>query len=265
MSSGPTKFAWKFLVNHVTKDYKYYITRVGWDVAAPLTRATFETAPFCVVDGGMTEPPALDEHTCNVPTREGYHIILSVWDVGDTSNSFFNVIDAMFSGGGSPPVPVPVPVPTALCLCLCRPHLRHLLSCARCWRLCTACTLRVCRTLPAARSRQVRPVLCTTHTTHSVCRVHRRLRHHRQHHLSQHRRHQHQQQQHHRPFPSARLMCNVSTLRASRTVPVARGRQVPRVQPTTRTTHSACEHIATPLLTLPFYAASMTASSVHRY
>ena len=109
MSSGPTKFAWKFLVNHVTKDYKYYITRVGWDVAAPLTRATFETAPFCVVDGGMTEPPALDEHTCNVPTREGYHIILSVWDVGDTSNSFFNVIDAMFSGGASPPVPVPVP------------------------------------------------------------------------------------------------------------------------------------------------------------
>ena len=117
MSSGPTKFAWKFLVNHVTKDYKYYITRVGWDVAAPLTRATFETAPFCVVDGGMTEPPALDEHTCNVPTREGYHIILSVWDVGDTSNSFFNVIDAMFSGGASPPVPVPTapvpaPVPT---------------------------------------------------------------------------------------------------------------------------------------------------------
>ena len=116
MSSGPTKFAWKFLVNHVTKDYKYYITRVGWDVAAPLTRATFETAPFCVVDGGMTEPPALDEHTCNVPTREGYHVILSVWDVGDTSNSFFNVIDAMFSGGASPPVPAPVPtvpVPTS--------------------------------------------------------------------------------------------------------------------------------------------------------
>ena len=116
VSSGPTKFAWKFLVNHVTKDYKYYITRVGWDVAAPLTRATFETAPFCVVDGGMTEPPALDEHTCNVPTREGYHIILSVWDVGDTSNSFFNVIDAMFSGGASPPAPVPtvpVPVPTS--------------------------------------------------------------------------------------------------------------------------------------------------------
>ena len=116
MSSGPTKFAWKFLVNHVTKDYKYYITRVGWDATAPLTRATFETAPFCVVDGGMTEPPILDEHTCNVPTREGYHIILSVWDVGDTSNSFFNVIDAMFSGGASPPAPVPtapVPVPTA--------------------------------------------------------------------------------------------------------------------------------------------------------
>ena len=108
VTSGPTKFAWKFLVNHVTKDYKYYITHAGWDSAAPLTRATFETEPFCVVDGGMVEPPAIDEHTCNVPTREGYHIILSVWDVGDTTNSFFNVIDALFSGA-SPPVPVPAP------------------------------------------------------------------------------------------------------------------------------------------------------------
>ena len=123
MSGGATKFTWTFNANHVTKDYTYYMTRAGWNPNAPLTRATFEDAPFCVVDGGMKQPPMTTDHTCNVPTLEGYHIILSVWDVGDTSNSFFNVIDVMFSGGGgggggSPPVPVPtapvpVPVPTA--------------------------------------------------------------------------------------------------------------------------------------------------------
>ena len=118
MSGGATKFTWTFNANHVTKDYTYYMTRAGWNPNAPLTRATFEDAPFCVVDGGMKMPPMTTDHTCNVPTLEGYHIILSVWDVGDTSNSFFNVIDVMFSGGGggSPPVPVPtapVPVPTS--------------------------------------------------------------------------------------------------------------------------------------------------------
>ena len=107
MSGGATKFTWTFNANHVTKDYTYYMTRAGWNPNAPLTRATFEDAPFCVVDGGMKQPPMTTDHTCNVPTLEGYHIILSVWDVGDTSNSFFNVIDVMFSGGGSPPVPVP--------------------------------------------------------------------------------------------------------------------------------------------------------------
>ena len=102
MSGGATKFTWTFNANHVTKDYTYYMTRAGWNPNAPLTRATFEDAPFCVVDGGMKQPPMTTDHTCNVPTLEGYHIILSVWDVGDTSNSFFNVIDVMFSGGACP-------------------------------------------------------------------------------------------------------------------------------------------------------------------
>ena len=120
MSGGATKFTWTFnkQANHVTKGYTYYMTRAGWNPNAPLTRATFEDAPFCVVDGGMKKPPMTTDHTCNVPTLEGYHIILSVWDVGDTSNSFFNVIDVMFSGGVSPPVPVPTvpaPVPTTPC------------------------------------------------------------------------------------------------------------------------------------------------------
>ena len=118
MSGGATKFTWKLTANHVTKGFTYYMTRAGWNPNAPLTRATFEDAPFCVVDGGMQQPPKTTDHTCNVPTLEGYHIILSVWEVGDTSNSFFNVIDVMFSGGIRPPVPVPVPttpvpVPTA--------------------------------------------------------------------------------------------------------------------------------------------------------
>ena len=33
-------------------------------------------------------------HKINVPTdRSGYHVILAVWDVADTANAFYNVID----------------------------------------------------------------------------------------------------------------------------------------------------------------------------
>jgi chitin-binding protein len=35
-------------------------------------------------------------HTCNVPVRHGYQIILGVWEIGDTSNSFYNVVDVKF-------------------------------------------------------------------------------------------------------------------------------------------------------------------------
>lgn len=55
-------------------------------------------------------------HECFVPSRSGYHVILAVWDVGDTSSSFYNAIDVNFDSGPSafggsgttPDVPNPV-------------------------------------------------------------------------------------------------------------------------------------------------------------
>ncbi|MCV6020601.1 lytic polysaccharide monooxygenase, partial [Escherichia coli] len=49
-------------------------------------------------DGNMVQPPKQMSHQCNVPEREGYHVILAVWDVGDTAASFYNVIDVKFDG-----------------------------------------------------------------------------------------------------------------------------------------------------------------------
>ena len=33
---------------------------------------------------------------CNIPERSGYQIILGVWDIADTGNAFYQVIDAEF-------------------------------------------------------------------------------------------------------------------------------------------------------------------------
>lgn len=70
----------------------------------PLTRASFDLTPFCVIDGNMVQPPKQVTHNCTLPERTGYQLILGVWEVGDTSNSFYNIIDAKFKDGSQPPL-----------------------------------------------------------------------------------------------------------------------------------------------------------------
>lgn len=105
VSSGPMSFSWTFTANHVTKGWRYYITKPGWNPNVRLSRAAFETQPFCQADGGMRQPPKLVTHQCQLPARSGYHLVLGVWEVGDTPNSFYNLVDLMFSDGGSTPNP----------------------------------------------------------------------------------------------------------------------------------------------------------------
>lgn len=100
IQSGAQNFEWTFTANHVTKDWKYYITKADWNPNQPLARSSFDLTPFCVVDGNMVQPPKRVSHLCNVPEREGYQVILAVWDVGDTAASFYNVIDVKFEGDG---------------------------------------------------------------------------------------------------------------------------------------------------------------------
>lgn len=98
IQSGLQTFAWTFTAAHITKDWKYYITKPNWNPNQTLSRSSFDLNPFCVIDGNMQRPLSGIQHQCDVPTREGYHVILAVWDIGDTANSFYNVIDVQFSG-----------------------------------------------------------------------------------------------------------------------------------------------------------------------
>ncbi|USD40086.1 N-acetylglucosamine-binding protein GbpA [Vibrio sp. SCSIO 43135] len=96
ITAGIQNFEWTFTVNHVTRDWKYYITQPNWNPNGVLARSSFDLTPFCVIDGGMVQPPMRVVHQCDVPEREGYHVILAVWDVGDTDKAFYNVIDVNF-------------------------------------------------------------------------------------------------------------------------------------------------------------------------
>ena len=101
---GPFAISWTFTANHVTRNWRYYLTKQDWNPNQPLTRASFDLTPFCVIDGNMVQPPKQVTHNCILPERTGYQVILGVWEVGDTSNSFYNIIDAKFKDGSQPPL-----------------------------------------------------------------------------------------------------------------------------------------------------------------
>lgn len=109
ISSGPITFHWTLTAAHATTSWKYYITKPNWNPNAALTRDSFDLTPFCSVDYNGKRPPFSYSDNCNVPVRSGYHVILAVWEIADTANAFYNVIDVNFSGSN----PVDTDPPTA--------------------------------------------------------------------------------------------------------------------------------------------------------
>lgn len=96
ITPGTTTFHWTIEANHATTSWKYYITKQNWNPDEPLTRASFDLTPFCSVDYKGKQPPHSYSDTCDVPSRTGYQVILAVWEIADTANAFYNVIDVDF-------------------------------------------------------------------------------------------------------------------------------------------------------------------------
>src|SRR5699024_3626824 len=68
----------------------------NWDPNSPLKRSDLEL--FCSIDDGGKRPDFTVEHDCIIPDRDGYHVILAYWEVADTANAFYQVIDDNFDG-----------------------------------------------------------------------------------------------------------------------------------------------------------------------
>ncbi|MGL5085467.1 MAG: lytic polysaccharide monooxygenase [Clostridium sp.] len=99
MKGGENTFNWTLTAPHRTKEWKYYITKKGWDVNDKLERSDFEEIER--FDGKNEIPQKTVTHTINVPTdREGYYVILGVWEIADTGNAFYQVMDVDLSNDG---------------------------------------------------------------------------------------------------------------------------------------------------------------------
>lgn len=92
LATGAQKFTWTYTAPHATSQWRYYITKQGWNQNAPLTRSELELIATVKHDGS----PASNNltHTVNIPAnRSGYHVVYAVWDVADTENAFYNAVD----------------------------------------------------------------------------------------------------------------------------------------------------------------------------
>ncbi|MFI1165277.1 lytic polysaccharide monooxygenase [Streptomyces sp. NPDC020801] len=90
-------FRWQFTAMHATTDFKYYVTRQGWNQNHALTRADLDTTPFLTVPYGGRRPPATLSHSGTLPGGlSGHHMIVAVWTIADTGNAFYACSDVTF-------------------------------------------------------------------------------------------------------------------------------------------------------------------------
>ncbi|UGY94288.1 lytic polysaccharide monooxygenase auxiliary activity family 9 protein [Streptomyces gobiensis] len=90
-------FTWRNTAPHRTTDYRYFITRNGYNPNRPLTRADLEPAPFLTVPMGGRQPGTTESHSGTIPSgKSGKHMILAVWNIYDTGNAFYACSDVRF-------------------------------------------------------------------------------------------------------------------------------------------------------------------------
>ncbi|WP_416172783.1 lytic polysaccharide monooxygenase [Enterobacter asburiae] len=106
-SAEMLKISWYYSAQHDTRRWNYFITRKDWNPNLPLSRAQFEDQPFYKVElneqpywsnHAALNPPQPTVHDVMLPQRSGYHVILAVWEVANTGNAFYHVIDLNFTG-----------------------------------------------------------------------------------------------------------------------------------------------------------------------
>ncbi|MFC4336762.1 lytic polysaccharide monooxygenase [Salininema proteolyticum] len=102
-SGGQVGIGWNYTANHATSKWEYYITKDGWSPLDPLSRDQLEAEPFATVDYDGSKPPKQHVDTIDLPQKSGQHVIYAVWEIADTTNSFYQCIDVDFSGDGGDP------------------------------------------------------------------------------------------------------------------------------------------------------------------
>lgn len=92
IGTGPLSLTWTLTARHSTANWQYYMTKKGWNPNQPLDIKNFDLIGQVNDNGAI--PASSVTHNITVPTdREGYNVILAVWNINDTVNAFYQAID----------------------------------------------------------------------------------------------------------------------------------------------------------------------------
>ncbi|MEU0029834.1 lytic polysaccharide monooxygenase [Streptomyces sp. NPDC006335] len=90
-------FRWQFTAMHATTDFKYYVTKPGWNQNHNLARSDLNLTPFLTVPYNGQRPPSTLSHSGTLPSGlSGRHVIVAVWTIADTANAFYACSDVTF-------------------------------------------------------------------------------------------------------------------------------------------------------------------------
>ncbi|XUL88365.1 lytic polysaccharide monooxygenase auxiliary activity family 9 protein [Streptomyces galilaeus] len=91
-------FRWQFTAIHATTDFKYYVTKAGWNQNHNLARSDLNTTPFLTVPyNGQRPSSSTISHSGTLPSGlTGHHVIVAVWTIADTTNAFYSCSDVTF-------------------------------------------------------------------------------------------------------------------------------------------------------------------------
>lgn len=92
ISTGSLSITWYLTAPHRTSTWDYYITKPGWNPNNPLKISDFEQIKQ--IDDHGAVPQKIVNQKITIPSnRKGYNIILAVWNISDTTNAFYQVIN----------------------------------------------------------------------------------------------------------------------------------------------------------------------------
>ena len=94
---GRYTFEYKAPAPHATREWKFYVTREGWQPGSPLRWADLEQ--FCTL-GNVPVSGDVYKLECPLPKRTGQHVIYNTWQRSDSAEAFYACADVRFEGGG---------------------------------------------------------------------------------------------------------------------------------------------------------------------
>ena len=108
VSPGETlQVTWSHSPQHKTRRWKAYITKPTWNPELPLTREQFELTqlmggrelscrPLWMCSDSLVQKKPYVLNIQLPANYTGYHVLLAIWEMADTSNAIYQVIDLNF-------------------------------------------------------------------------------------------------------------------------------------------------------------------------